>query len=55
MYEVPPKPKRQITVSLQEGDWKKFLKSHPDPVDWIVRKIQDSIRKSETAAECHDS
>ena len=36
-------PDRVIHVSLSEADWRAFLDSHPDPVQWLKDRIQEAI------------
>ena len=35
---------RVIHVPLSEADWKAFLASQPQPVNWLREKIQESIQ-----------
>jgi hypothetical protein len=34
---------RVISVSLDETQWQAFVRLHPQPVNWIREKIQESI------------
>jgi hypothetical protein len=37
---------RVIHVPLSEADWKAFLASQPQPVNWLREKIQESIQSA---------
>ena len=34
---------RVISISLNEADWQAFTRVHPQPVDWLRERIQESI------------
>jgi hypothetical protein len=34
---------RVISVSLNEADWQAFIRLHPQPVNWLRERIQESI------------
>ena len=34
---------RVISISLNEADWQAFIRVHPQPVDWLRERIQESI------------
>ena len=45
---------RVIHVPLSEAEWKAFLASQPQPVNWLREKIQEAIqsaRRQETTSE----
>ena len=35
---------RVISISLNESEWQAFVRLHPQPVDWIRERIQESLR-----------
>jgi hypothetical protein len=35
---------RVIHVPLSEADWKAFLASQPQPVNWLKERIQEAIQ-----------
>lgn len=37
---------RVIHVPLSEADWKAFLASQPQPVNWLREKIQEAIQSA---------
>ena len=37
---------RVIHISLTEAEWKAFLASTPQPVDWLRARIKEAIAKS---------
>ena len=34
---------RVISVSLNEADWQAFIRLHPQPVNWLRERIQESL------------
>jgi hypothetical protein len=34
---------RVISVSLNEKEWQEFVRLHPQPVNWLRERIQESI------------
>ena len=34
---------RVISISLNESEWQAFVRLHPQPVNWIRERIQESI------------
>ena len=34
---------RVISISLNESDWQAFIQLHPQPVNWLRERIQESI------------
>ena len=34
---------RVISVSLNESEWQAFIQLHPQPVNWLRERIQESI------------
>ena len=34
---------RVISISLDESEWQAFVRLHPQPVNWIRERIQESI------------
>ena len=34
---------RVISVSLNETEWQAFVQLHPQPVNWLRERIQESI------------
>ena len=34
---------RVISISLNEADWQAFIRLHPQPVNWLRERIQESI------------
>lgn len=34
---------RVISISLDETQWQAFVRLHPQPVNWLREKIQESI------------
>jgi len=34
---------RVISVSLNESEWQAFVQLHPQPVNWLRERIQESI------------
>ncbi len=36
-------PDRVIHISLTEEDWKAFLATQPQPVEWLKQRIQEAI------------
>ena len=41
---------RVIHVPLSEADWKAFLASQPQPVNWLREKIQEAIASARRQA-----
>lgn len=39
---------RKLTITLDEEDWKKFIESNPQPVQWIIEQIKKSIQAEST-------
>ena len=37
------KRERVISIALTEQDWQEFVRMHPQPVDWLRERIQESI------------
>ena len=35
---------RVISISLDESEWQAFVRLHPQPVNWIRERIQESLR-----------
>jgi hypothetical protein len=43
-----------ISVVLTHADWEEFVKQHPQPVDWLRERIQETIsaaRPQETTSQ----
>ena len=38
-----PTRERVISVSLNESEWQAFVRLHPQPVNWLRERIQESI------------
>ena len=34
---------RVISISLNEQEWQEFVRLHPQPVNWLRERIQESI------------
>ncbi len=34
---------RVISISLNESEWQAFVRLHPQPVNWLRERIQESI------------
>ena len=34
---------RVISISLNETEWQEFVRLHPQPVNWLRERIQESI------------
>jgi hypothetical protein len=34
---------RVISISLNEADWQAFIRLHPQPVNWLRDRIQESL------------
>ena len=34
---------RVISISLNESEWQAFVRLHPQPVDWLRERIQESL------------
>ena len=34
---------RVISISLNEKEWQEFVRLHPQPVNWLRERIQESI------------
>jgi len=34
---------RVISISLNEQEWQQFVRLHPQPVNWLRERIQESI------------
>jgi hypothetical protein len=41
---------RVIHVPLSEADWKAFLATQPQPVNWLKEKIQEAIASARRQA-----
>ena len=39
---------RVIHISLSEAEWQAFLKTVPQPVNWLREKIREAIEKSQS-------
>ena len=37
---------RVISISLNEQEWQRFVRLHPQPVNWLREQIQASLRQS---------
>ena len=35
---------RVISISLDETEWQQFVRLHPQPVNWLRERIQESLR-----------
>lgn len=35
---------RVISISLNESEWQQFVRLHPQPVNWLRERIQESLR-----------
>lgn len=46
---------RVIRVSLSEADWKAFMATTPQPIDWLRARIQEAIRSGRERASDRDS
>ena len=42
---------RVISVSLSEADWQAFVRSTPQPVNWLKQRIQEAITASAAATD----
>ena len=40
---------RVISISLNEQEWQEFVRLHPQPVNWLRERIQESIGGAPTA------
>jgi hypothetical protein len=45
---------RVIHVPLSEADWKAFLASQPQPVNWLREKIQEAIESARRQANASE-
>ena len=34
---------RVISISLNESEWQQFVRLHPQPVNWLRERIQESL------------
>ncbi|MBI4446070.1 MAG: hypothetical protein HY645_09170 [Acidobacteria bacterium] len=32
---------RKLTIALDEEEWKKFVESNPQPIQWIIQQIRN--------------
>ena len=39
---------RVIHIPLSEAEWRAFLASTPQPIDWLRERIREAIEKSQT-------
>ena len=39
---------RVISISLNEAQWQAFIRLHPQPVDWLRERIQETIVDRDT-------
>jgi hypothetical protein len=46
---------RVIHISLSEAEWRAFLASTPQPVDWLRERIREAIAKGATSAPSAES
>lgn len=35
---------RVISISLNEAEWQAFIQLHPQPVNWLRERIQESLQ-----------
>lgn len=42
-------PERVISVSLSDEDWRAFLATQPEPVQWLRQQIARTITQAQTA------
>lgn len=40
---------RKLTITLEEDDWKKFIESNPQPIQWIIQQIKNFNAESTEA------
>jgi hypothetical protein len=40
---------RVISISLNEAEWQQFIQLHPQPVNWLRERIQESLRPADAA------
>ena len=40
---------RVISISLNEQEWQEFVRLHPQPVNWLRERIQESIGTADVA------
>ncbi len=40
---------RVIHIPLSEAEWRAFLASTPQPIDWLRERIREAIEKSQSA------
>ena len=40
---MEPSRERVISISLNEAQWQAFIRLHPQPVDWLRERIQETI------------
>lgn len=36
-------PSRVISIPLSEDDWRAFVATHPEPVQWLRQQISEAI------------
>jgi hypothetical protein len=41
---------RVISITLNEQEWQKFVLLHPQPVNWLRERIQESIEVNAVTA-----
>ena len=41
---------RVISISLNEKEWQEFVRLHPQPVNWLRERIQESIESGAPTA-----
>jgi hypothetical protein len=46
---------RVIHVPLTEAEWRAFLASTPQPIDWLRERIKEAIAKGATSAPSRES
>ena len=46
---------RVISISLNEAQWQAFIRLHPQPVDWLRERIQETISASRGQASTSEA
>lgn len=45
---MSPSPDRVISIALSNDEWRAFVQAHPQPVEWLKARIQESIETART-------
>lgn len=40
---MSPSPDRVISIALSNDEWRAFVQAHPQPVEWLKARIQESL------------